>query len=136
MNYKDRMIDTAITILADMFQINEKYLREVSVRTKPVIEARRLLIFYMNRFIGIKHVDMKKYMKGVCHATSIHHCNKMEWFLVNTKGGNMESKKQYDDFQERMSEFDVTNEMIKDKQLKIVQLQAEVNEYLYNNKND
>ena len=35
-----------------------------------------------------------------------------------------------------MKEFDIRNEIIKDKQMKVVQLQAEINDYLKTQNND
>tara|TARA_R110001583_G_scaffold80387_2_gene215962 strand:+ start:1382 stop:1783 length:402 start_codon:yes stop_codon:yes gene_type:complete len=126
MNYKDRMVDTAITILAKMYNVPEEQLRKVGSRKRQIMEARRLLIFYLNRFIGIKHLHMKQYIKGLCHATSIHHCNKMEWFILY----DIESRAAYDDFQEKMQLFDIRSEIIKDKQQRVVRLQAEIKDYI------
>ena len=47
MNYKDRMVDTAITILAKMYNVPEEQLRKVGSRKRQIMEARRLLIFYL-----------------------------------------------------------------------------------------
>ena len=69
---------------------------------------------------------MKQYIKGLCHATSIHHCNKMEWFILYDN----ESRAAYDDFQEKMQLFDIRSEIIKDKQQRVVRLQAEIKDYI------
>ena len=132
MNYKERMIDTAATILAEMYDIPERELRTVGKRNRIIIDARRTFIFYLNKYIRIKHNHMKNYVKGINHATSIHHCNKMEFFLVQEPNVAQE----YKEFLLRMREFDVFNEVIKDKQQRVIELQAEINTYLKTTKND
>tara|TARA_R100001244_G_scaffold116602_1_gene86710 strand:- start:3473 stop:3871 length:399 start_codon:yes stop_codon:yes gene_type:complete len=132
MNYKERMIDTATTILAEMYDIPETQLRTIGSRKRHIMEARRMFIFYLNKYIRIKHIHMKQYVKGLCHATSIHHCNKMEFFLVQEPN----VAEEYKEFLLRMREFDVFNEVIKDKQQRVIELQAEINTYLKTTKND
>ena len=132
MSYKQRMIDMAISVAADIYNVPEEELRKMGVRNKSIMEARRIVIFYLNRFVGVRHNSMKHYIKGMHHATSIHHCNKMEWFLLY----DPPTKETYDYFQSKMKEFDIRNEIIKDKQMKVVQLQAEINDYLKTQNND
>ena len=131
MNYKERMIDTATTIIAEMYNAPENQLRKVGSRKRHIMEARRLLIFYLNKFIGVKHLHMKQYIDGLCHATSIHHCKKMEFFLVTERG----VAEEYNEFLLRMREFDIFNEVIKDKQQRVIELQAEINTYFKTKKN-
>tara|TARA_R100001443_G_C3346626_1_gene175769 strand:- start:575 stop:982 length:408 start_codon:yes stop_codon:yes gene_type:complete len=132
MSYKQRMIDMAISIAADIYKVPEEELRKMGVRNKSIMEARRIVIFYLNRFVGVRHNSMKNYIKKMHHATSIHHCNKMEFFLLY----DPPTKETYDYFQSRMKEFDLRNEIIKDKQMQVVQLQAEINDYLKTQNND
>ena len=77
MNYKVKLIDNASKILSEMYEIPITELITVGKRTKVIMGARRMFMFYLNRHLGIKHAHMKKYIKGINHATSIHHCNKM-----------------------------------------------------------
>ena len=126
MTYKERMVKAAIKILSEMYSVPPEQLSFLGLRTKDIMEARRLLMFYMHRFMGIKHVEMKKYIKGMHHATSIHHCNKMEWFLIYDKRIGEE----YKEFLLRMGEHDVLNQVIQHKIEKVVALQSEINDYL------
>ena len=54
----DRMVDTATTFIAEIYQAPENQLRKVDSRKAHIIYARRMLIFYLNRFMRIKHVHM------------------------------------------------------------------------------
>ena len=126
MSYRNRMIDTAKTIIAELYNVPEDQLSKVGLRTRNIMEGRRLLIFYLNRFVGIKHLHMKKHINGLCHATSIHHCNKMEWFIEH----ELSVKHKYNELLSKMKQFDVRNEIIKDKLESVIKLQAEINNYL------
>ena len=121
----DRMVDTATSFIAEIYDVPEEQLRKVSSRNADIMYGRRMLIFYLNRFIRIKHVHMKHYIKGICHATSIHHCNKMEWFVENYK----DVKEKYEIFIKKMEIFDVKGEAMKDKKRQLIQLQIELNNY-------
>ena len=132
MTYKDRMIDKAAEIISDIYDAPINQITRVKSRKRNIMEARRMLIFYINRFLEIKHLHMKTYIKGLCHATSIHHCNKMEFFILYDKT----TIKSYEQFQERMNLIDIRHEIIKDKQEKVLRLQAEINEYFKHKEND
>ena len=47
MNYKERMIDTAATILAEMYDIPEKELRTVGKRNRIIIGNKIYSIYIM-----------------------------------------------------------------------------------------
>ena len=126
MTYKERMVKAAIKILAEMYDVPQKELKVGGSRIQNIMEARRLLMFYLNRFMGVKHVEMKKYIKDVHHANSIHHCNKMEWFLIYDE----RVKEEYKEFLLRMGEHDVLNQVIQHKIERVVTLQSEINDYL------
>ena len=121
----DRMVDTATTFIAEIYQAPENQIRKVDSRKSHIIYARRMLIFFLNRFLSIKHVHMKNYIEGICHATSIHHCNKMEWFIENFK----DVKEKYEMFIEKMEIFDIKGESMKDKKRQLIELQIELNNY-------
>ena len=53
MSYRNRMIDTAKTIIAELYNVPEDQLSKVGLRTRNIMEGRRMLIFYLNRFVGI-----------------------------------------------------------------------------------
>ena len=128
---KDKIIETATRILAEMYDIPEIQLRTVGKRTKIIMGARRMFIFYLNRHLRIKHHHMKKYIEGINHATSIHHCNKMEFLLsmVDKKDYSIYYE-EYKEFTLRMREVDNFDSVMLAKNEKMIQLQAEINTYL------
>ena len=74
---------------------------------------------------------MKKYIEGINHATSIHHCNKMEFLLsmVDKKDYSIYYE-EYKEFTLRMREVDNFDALMLLKNEQLIQLQAEINTYL------
>ena len=118
--------------LMTMFEVLEKDIVEMNSRKQANVYARMFYNYYLWKIQKVPHNHIKSYIKGMHHATSIHHCNKMEWFLLY----DPPTKETYEYFQSRMKEFDIRNEIIKDKQMQVVQLQAEINDYLKTQNND
>ena len=65
-------------VLAKMFTIDERDIVFMDSRLKNKMKARRFYIYYLWRYKKIKHYQMKRYIKGIHHASSIHHCRLME----------------------------------------------------------
>ena len=133
MNYKVKLIDNASKILSEMYEIPITELITVGKRTKVIMGARRMFMFYLNRHLGIKHAHMKKYIKGINHATSIHHCNKMEFILsMSDKKAYSMCSEEYNEFKLRMKEFDSGNSVIIAMKEQMIELQAQINTYYKN----
>lgn len=133
MNYKVKLIDNASKILSEMYEIPITELTTVGKRTKIIMGARRMFMFYLNRHLGIKHAHMKKYIKGINHATSIHHCNKMEFLLsMSDKKAYSMCSEEYNEFKLRMKEFDSGNSVIIAMKEQMIELQAQINTYYKN----
>ncbi len=133
MNYKVKLIDNASKILSEMYEIPITELITVGKRTKVIMGARRMFMFYLNRHLGIKHAHMKKYIKGINHATSIHHCNKMEFLLsMSDKKAYSMCSEEYNEFKLRMKEFDSGNSVIIAMKEQMIELQAQINTYYKN----
>ena len=134
MSYKVKLIDTAAKILSEMYEIPITELTTVGKRTKIIMGARRMFMFYLNRHLGIKYAHMKKYIKGVNHATCIHHCNKMEFLLsMAEKKAYRIYSEEYKEFKLRMKEFDSGNAVILAMKEQMIELQAQINTYYKNN---
>ena len=133
MNYKVKLIDNASKILSEMYEIPITELITVGKRTKVIMGARRMFMFYLNRHLGIKYAHMKKYIKGINHATSIHHCNKMEFLLsMSDKKAYSMCSEEYNEFKLRMKEFDSGNSVIIAMKEQMIELQAQINTYYKN----
>ena len=65
-------------ILAKMFNVEERDVVFMDSRLKNKVKARRFNNYYLWRYKKVKHHHMKNYIKGIHHASSIHHCKVME----------------------------------------------------------
>ena len=64
--------------LAIMFKVSPNDIIEMNGRKEELVAARRFYVYYLNKHKNIPHNQIKKYIKGMCHATSIYHCRKLE----------------------------------------------------------
>ena len=134
MKYTDKLVKSAAKILSKMYDIPLTELTTVGKRTKVIMGARRMFMFYLNRHLGIKYVHMKKYITGINHATCIHHCNKMEFLLsMADKKAYSIYYEEYKEFTLRMKEFDSGNSVILAMKEQMIELQAQINTYYKNN---
>jgi hypothetical protein len=73
-------------ILADMFECNINVFETNYTRAKNVVEARRFLTYFLYNELKIKYTDIPRYIPALSnHATAIHHCRKLEWYLDTEK---------------------------------------------------
>ena len=77
----DNIKDLAVSILCEMFNCKEDQILNMKSRKHNIIQAKRFLIYYLNRALNVKHNHMNKYIKNIDHATSIHHVKKLDNFL-------------------------------------------------------
>ena len=85
MTYHSKNIDNiknlAVPILCEMFNCKADQILDMKSRKHNIIQAKRFLIYYLNRALNVKHNHMNKYIKNIDHATSIHHVKKLDNFL-------------------------------------------------------
>ena len=78
----EKTVLIAKCILADMFECNINVFETNYTRAKNVVEARRFLTYFLYKELGIKYTDIPRYIPALTnHATAIHHCRKLEWYL-------------------------------------------------------
>jgi hypothetical protein len=83
--------DLAASILSEMFNCKKDQILNMKSRKHNIIQAKRFLIYYLNKALNVKHNAMNKYIKNIDHATSIHHVKKLDNFLDFDK----ETKRDY-----------------------------------------
>ena len=93
----DKTIEIARCTLADMFNIRKEEF-DLCTRRRPVIEAKRFLIYFLVNELGIKFLKVTSYVKSIkSHATAMHHFYKMIDLMEiesTTKFKYMEFKRQ------------------------------------------
>jgi hypothetical protein len=82
-NYR---IEKAKISLSLMFGISRRFLDNNTNRKQNVIDARRFLIYYMRKELGVAFTHMYKHIKDLHHATAIYHCKKIEGLLEFERG--------------------------------------------------
>jgi len=74
----DRTIEMAKCTLADIFNIRKEEFDKHISRKKPVIEARRFLIYFLVDELGMKFSKVPQVMTSLTnHASIMHHFYKM-----------------------------------------------------------
>jgi len=125
--FKIVRIDKARNILSHMFDVDKYYLENNTCRKRNVVDARRFLVYYMNRELEIPYMRLKDYIKGMHHATGIHLCRTFENFTIG-KAANRELRNKYHKFIVLANDFDVLETMLKIKRGQARYLNTELRE--------
>ncbi len=118
-------IDKARNILCHMFNVDKFYLENNTCRKRNVIDARRFLVYYMNRELEIPYMRLKDYIKGMHHATGIHLCRTFEDFTIG-RTADIEMRNNYHKFIVLANDFDVLQTMLEIKRGQARYLNAEL----------
>tara|TARA_Y100001938_G_C7971170_1_gene369407 strand:+ start:31 stop:459 length:429 start_codon:yes stop_codon:yes gene_type:complete len=121
---KIQRIKKAKEILIDMFKVDSFYLENNTCRKRPVIDARRFLVYYMFNELKIPYNRIKDYIKGMHHATCIHLCRSFDDLTRFDKI----YKNKYHKFFVLANDFDVLNSLMKIKRKQAKHLNLELNE--------
>lgn len=70
-----------VEALEYLFNCKKKDIINLKSREKNFVAARRYLIHYLYNSCNIPHSHMNKFINGIHHATSIHHCRKLQDLL-------------------------------------------------------
>jgi|TARA_Y100000310_G_scaffold333427_1_gene410975 chromosomal replication initiation ATPase DnaA len=94
MAFKKEAIVDAKKILSTIYKIDFYFLENNVSRKREIIDARRIFIYYMNKELKIPYTHLKKYVKGLHHATGIYHCKAVTHLLITDRS----FKEKYEDF--------------------------------------
>ena len=122
MNTRDKIITHALKISCEIYNANKKFVTSNNNRYSSTIKAKRMFIYYLYEFMEIKHNGMKKYIKGLNHASSIHHVNKFKF----EKDQYEDVKKEFDKFMIEMKRFNVYGGGFYEKRMEIKRLVKEL----------
>jgi hypothetical protein len=68
-------------VLVRIYEIDELDIVFMNSRDGKKVSARKLYNYYLWKHLKVKHNQMKKYIQGMHHATSIYQKNKLEFEL-------------------------------------------------------
>ena len=123
MNTRDKIITHALNISCEIYNANKKLVTSNNNRYQQTIKAKRMFLYYLYEYMEIKHTGMKKYIKEINHASSIHHVNKFKF----EKEHYEDIKKDFDKFMIEMKRFNVYGGGFYEKRMEIKKLLKELN---------
>lgn len=123
MNTRDKIITHALNISCEIYNANKKLVTSNNNRYQQTIKAKRMFLYYLYEYMEIKHTGMKKYIKEINHASSIHHVNKFKF----EKNHYEDVKKDFDKFMLEMKRFNVYGGGFYEKRKEIKRLLNEIN---------
>ena len=118
----DLRIKKAKKILVELFNIDIFYLENNTNRKSHIIEARRFLIYYMNRELLIPYNRIKDYIKNLHHCTALHHCKKLEELFPQERW----LREKYHKFYILANDFDMLAVLLKLKRDKVNYYNSEI----------
>ena len=78
MNKMEKKLKQARFALMTMYEVLEKDILFMNSRKQPIVQARMFYNYYLRKNFNIPHNQIKNYIEGMHHATSIYLKNKLE----------------------------------------------------------
>ena len=125
--FKIERIEKAREILSEMFNIDRFYLENNTCRKRNVIDARRFLVYYINRELKIPYMRLKDHIIGMHHSTGIHLCKTFEQMTIG-RAANRKMRNQYHKFIVLANDFDVLQTLMQIKRSQARYLNTELRE--------
>lgn len=120
---REKIINYALKVSCELYNANQKFVTSNNNRYSSTIKAKRMFLYYLYNFMEIKHNGMKKYIKDINHASSIHHVKKFEFELETYQ----DVKKQFDRFMIKMRRFNIYGGGFYEKRMELKRLLNEIN---------
>ena len=125
MNDKDKLITHALKTSCEIYNADKKFVTSNKNRHSSTIKAKRMFLYYLYEYLGIKHNAMKKYIKNLHHASSIHHVNKFKF----EKDNYDDVKKSHNKFIIEMRRFNLYGWKFYEKRMEIKNILNELNNF-------
>ena len=120
--------ELALSALEEMYRVPKKQIVTMSCRQRNIVEARRMLIYYLYNVVGVKHNHMHRYIEGINHATSIHHCKKLKELIDIYPS----EQRLFNEFRERAGDFNDKLARLKVMDEQIAIMQCEIRDIIKN----
>ena len=72
-----KAIKEALRLSANLWNVDQNLVKGNDCRIDAVIMAKRFFIYYLYNFVEVNHSQMKKYVHGINHSTSIYHVRQL-----------------------------------------------------------
>ena len=120
------LIEEALRVSCLLWNADIEKVRNNSSRLKNNVKAKRMFVYYIYSFLEVSHVDVKNYIIGFNHASSIYHVKQFNKDLDNDPNVNKIFKK----FMQKMDLYSVYGNGYKEKRKEIEKLKQELIDFI------
>ena len=120
------LIEEALRVSCLLWNADIEKVRNNSSRLKNNVKAKRMFVYYIYNILEVSHVDVKKYIIGFNHSSSIYHVKQFNNDLDNDPNVYKTFKK----FMHKMDLYSVYGNGYKEKRKEIEKLKAELIDFI------
>tara|TARA_R100000734_G_scaffold5385_2_gene4684 strand:+ start:823 stop:1200 length:378 start_codon:yes stop_codon:yes gene_type:complete len=120
------LIEEALRVSCLLWNADIEKVRNNSSRLKNNVKAKRMFVYYIYSFLEVSYVDVKNYIIGFNHASSIYHVKQFNKDLDNDPNVNKIFKK----FMQKMDLYSVYGNGYKEKRKEIEKLKQELIDFI------
>ena len=120
------LIEEALRVSCLLWNADIEKVRNNSSRLKNNVKAKRMFVYYIYNILEVSHVDVKKYIIGFNHSSSIYHVKQFNNDLDNDPSVNKIFKK----FMHKMDLYSVYGNGYKEKRKEIEKLKQELIDFI------
>ena len=120
------LIEEALRVSCLLWNADIEKVRNNSSRLKNNVKAKRMFVYYIYNILEVSHVDVKKYIIGFNHSSSIYHVKQFNNDLDNDPNVYKTFKK----FMHKMDLYSVYGNGYKEKRKEIEKLKQELIDFI------
>ena len=120
------LIEEALRVSCLLWNADIEKVRNNSSRLKNNVKAKRMFVYYIYNILEVSHVDVKKYIIGFNHSSSIYHVKQFNNDLDNDPNVYKTFKK----FMHKMDLYSVYGNGYKEKRKEIEKLKRELIDFI------
>lgn len=124
-----KVIKEAARLSANLWNVDVNKILDHNCRKVDTIMAKKMLIFYLYNFVELPHNQMKQYIKGLNHATSMYHCK----MFAKDIEESIFTKCRFDHFMDEMKAFSLYGAEYEERKQIIEQMKVELNTLKHGN---
>ena len=120
------LIEEALRVSCLLWNADIEKVRNNSSRLKNNVKAKRMFVYYIYNILEVSHVDVKNYIIGFNHSSSIYHVKQFNNDLDNDPNVYKIFKK----FMHKMDLYSVYGNGYKEKRKEIEKLKQELIDFI------
>jgi|TARA_B100000902_G_scaffold67819_1_gene73972 hypothetical protein len=120
------LIEEALRVSCLLWNADIEKVRNNTSRLKNNVRAKRMFVYYIYSFLEVSYVDIKNYIIGFNHASSIYHVKEFNKDLDN----DPDVKKIFKQFMHKMNLYSVYGSGYMEKRKEIEKLKQELIDFI------